>query len=243
MLSGENLPPAPSAPPRRSRRWLQWLAVALVVATGVFALRSLPLESSLRTFRAWIEEAGLLGQLAFAATYAVATLVPAPAASGLSLMAGALFGVVRGTLLVVAGATAGATVAFTLARTILRRRVEAMVARRPAFSSIDRAVSREGGKIVFLVRLSPIFPFTFVNYAFGVTGVRMPAYVMATLFGIIPGAAAFAWIGSAAASAAGEESSTLRLTLQIAGAAATLAVSVVLAKIARDAIRRSSEEV
>ena len=236
MLSGENLPPAPPIP--RSRRLaglLKWIALAVLAGAVILALRLLPLESSLRDFRDWVDQAGALGHLVFVVTYALATLVPAPAASALSLMAGALFGVVRGTLLVVAGATIGATMAFTLARTILRNRVQSMVQRRPAFSSIDRAVSREGGKIVFLVRLSPIFPFTFVNYAFGVTGVGLTPYVIATLLGIIPGAAAFAWIGSATATAAAGDGSTLRLVFQIVGAIATLAVSILLARIARSA--------
>ncbi len=92
---------------------------------------------------------------------------------------------------------------------------------------------------MFLTRLSPIFPFTYINYAFGLTGVRAVTYTIATFLGIIPGTLAFVYIGFAAATAAAGETSRLKLGLQVAGAIATLAVSVFVARLAKKEIEKS----
>src|SRR5205823_10583594 len=101
--------------------------------------------------------------------YAICVVFFVPA-SILTLGAGAIFGLVPGTLVVIAGATLGATLAFILARTVMRRRIEKMTEGNAKFAALDKAIAREGAKIVLLVRLSPLFPFTYINYAFGLTG-------------------------------------------------------------------------
>src|SRR5690606_28498352 len=106
--------------------------------------------------------------------------------SALTLGAGALFGVFWGTVYASTGATLGATCAFLIGRYLARDWVAARIARRPAFVAIDRAVAEEGWKIVGLTRLSPIFPFVLLNYAFGLTRVSLRDYVFASWLGMLP---------------------------------------------------------
>jgi uncharacterized membrane protein YdjX (TVP38/TMEM64 family) len=204
----------------------------------VVAIRLLPAGLWIQQFQTSIRGYGALGYLLYALVYAACCVLFIPA-SILTLGAGAIFGIVPGALVVIAGATLGAILSFLLARTILRGRVEAMTAGNARFRALDRAIARAGAKIVFLIRLSPIFPFTYVNYAFGLTAVRLLPYSIATLAGIVPGTLAYVYIGYAAASAATGGGSTTRAVVQIAGAAAALVATIAVARIATKAIRQT----
>ena len=99
---------------------------------------------------------------------------------------------------------------------------------------------------MFLVRLAPVFPFTYINYAFGLTGISASPYVLATFFGMIPGTFAFVYLGTAAA-AAGAAATTgdvdaTRTAIQVAGAIAALVATVFVARIATRAIRNAGVE-
>jgi uncharacterized membrane protein YdjX (TVP38/TMEM64 family) len=98
--------------------------------------------------------------------------------------AGLAYGVVTGSFLVWLSASLGATVAFLLGRTVARDAIARRVETNAKFASIDRAVGREGLKIVFLTRLSPAFPFVLLNYAYGLTTVSLRDYVLGTTLGI-----------------------------------------------------------
>lgn len=217
------------------------VAVVLLVIGAIVAVRFLPIAAWIEGLRTYARDAGVVGYLVFGAVYALACLVPSPAPTILTGVAGATFGVVRGTIVVVIGATIGAAIAFALARTAMRSRIEQRVHRSPRFAALDRAIARGGAKIVFLTRLSPIFPFTWINYAYGVTRVRAVAYIVATLLGIIPGTVAFVYIGAAAATAASGTSSTVKIALQVVGAIATVAVAVIIARIAKREMEESAE--
>jgi len=180
----------------------------------------------------YVRGLGALGYVVYTLGYAVIGLfVPA---SVLTIGAGALFGVIGGTIVVVIGATLTATLAFLLARTVLRKRIEGWVARNPKFVAVDRAIAREGSKIVVLVRLAAVFPFLFVNYAFGLTGIRLVPYVVATFIGILPGAIAFVYLGAAGAAAATQ--SRTRTIFMIAGVVIAFAVSIYVGRIAKRAL-------
>ena len=183
-------------------------------------------------FLDYVRGLGALGYVVYTLGYAVIGLfVPA---SVLTIGAGALFGVIGGTIVVVIGATLTATLAFLLARTVLRKRIEGWVARNPKFVAVDRAIAREGSKIVVLVRLAAVFPFLFVNYAFGLTGIRLVPYVVATFIGILPGAIAFVYLGAAGAAAATQ--SRTRTIFMIAGVVIAFAVSIYVGRIAKRAL-------
>jgi len=189
----------------------------------------------LRDFQSWVAHLGALGYVVYTLGYGIAgVFFPA---SILTLGAGALFGVVGGTIVVAFGATIAAALAFLLARTILRKRVEAMAAKNPKFRAVDRAIASEGPKIVVLIRLSAIFPFLFVNYAFGLTGIRFVPYVVATFFGILPTTVAFVYLGAAGAAVATQQNARSLITL--IGALIAIGVSVYVGRIAARAIRKA----
>lgn len=192
----------------------------------------------MQQFINFVRGLGALGYLVYTLGYAVIGLVVP--ASVLTIGAGALFGIVGGSIVVAIGATLAATIAFLLARTILRKRIERMVARNPKFAAIDRAIAREGAKIVILVRLAAVFPFLFVNYAFGLTGIGTLKYIGATFIGILPGVIAFVYLGAAAADAA--TASRTKLIFTIVGAVIAVAVSIYVGRLAKRALLHNQLE-
>lgn len=211
-------------------------AISLVVIAAVIVLfRVLPVAEWLRQFQAYIRGVGPIGYVIYAVVYAICVTLLVPA-SILTLGAGAIFGLLAGTIVVVCGATLGATMAFLLARTVLRHRVEAMTANNPRYRALDRAIAREGAKIVLLIRLAPVFPFTFVNYAFGLTGIQLLPYVIATFIGMIPASFAFVYLGSAAADVATGQA---QKAIYIGGAIIALIASLFVARVATRAIKRA----
>lgn len=214
---------------------VQFVVAALILAAIIAALRFLPVGPWFRRFQLYVHGMGMAGYVVYALVYAVAGLFfPA---SILTLGAGALFGVVGGSIVVAVGATLAATIAFILARTILRKRIERVAAANAKFHAVDQAIAREGVKIVFLVRLSAVFPFLFINYAFGLTGIRLVPYVVTTFLGILPLTVAFVYLGAAGV-AAGTQS-TAKTAITVAGALIALVVSIFVARLANSAIRRA----
>ena len=210
----------------------------LVIAAIVMAWHFLPVSQWLRAFQAYVKNLGALGYVVYTIVYAICVVAFIPA-SILTLGAGAIFGFVGGTIVVVIGATIGATLAFLLARTVMRRRIEKMTASNAKFRALDRAIANEGMKIVFLVRLAVVFPFTWVNYAFGLTAIPLWRYVLATFLGIIPATAAFVFASSAAAKAATGETSNITKIVYISGGVIAIIVSVLIGRIATRAIKRA----
>jgi uncharacterized membrane protein YdjX (TVP38/TMEM64 family) len=222
--------------------------VAGLAALGSFILlvRLLPIGPWLKAFQAWARGLGLAGLALYALIYAVCTVLFVPG-SVLTLGAGAIYGLWLGTAVVLVGANLGAFFAFLLARTLLRRRVESMTAGNAKFRALDRAIGQEGGRIVFLVRLAPVFPFNFVNYAFGLTGVKTAAYVLATLAGMVPGTFAYVYLGAVGATAAqaagpAPEVGGTKLLINLAGAVIALVATVFVARVASRAIKKAGVE-
>lgn len=218
----------------RSSRLARGAALAALAVALVFAWRFLPLQQWFSQFQEAVRNAGPWGPALYAAAYALCAVLFIPA-TVLSLGAGALFGPVLGTGVVLAGASAAAAASFAIARLALRERVRLALSRNRRFLALDRAIAREGARIVLLVRLSPVFPFTWVNYAFGVTGVDARAYVLATIAGMLPGIIAIVYLGHAAGSLT-RDLSPIQMAFRVIGALATLAVVVVVGRIARRAM-------
>ncbi|WP_414551247.1 TVP38/TMEM64 family protein [Anabaena sp. CCY 0017] len=194
----------------------------------------------LRNALQWIDGLGAVGALAFILLYIVATVAFLPG-SILTLGAGVVFGVVMGSLYVFIGATIGATAAFLVGRYLARGWVAQKIAGNNKFRAIDEAVGREGLKIVLLTRLSPIFPFNLLNYAYGVTGVSLKDYFLGSV-GMIPGTIMYVYIGSLAGNIAtiGTEAQPdnpgVQWAIRIIGFIATVAVTVYVTKVARKAL-------
>ncbi|HYW21129.1 MAG TPA: TVP38/TMEM64 family protein [Nodularia sp. (in: cyanobacteria)] len=197
-------------------------------------------QLSLRNALQWIDRLGAVGALAFILLYIVATVAFLPG-SILTLGAGVVFGVVMGSLYVFIGATIGATAAFLVGRYLARGWVAQKIAANQKFRAIDEAVGKEGLKIVLLTRLSPIFPFNLLNYAYGVTQVSLKDYFLGSV-GMIPGTIMYVYIGSLAGNIAtiGTDSQPdnpgVQWAMRIIGFIATVAVTVYVTKVARKAL-------
>ncbi|KAJ1459337.1 snare associated Golgi protein-domain-containing protein [Pelagophyceae sp. CCMP2097] len=143
-------------------------------------------QALLATLSAKVEELGPYGPLYFAGVYVAAEVLALPAVP-LTASAGYLFGAVQGTALVLCSATVAAGVSFWVGRTLLRGWVEGIAGDSAQFAAIDKAVRKEGFKVVLLLRLSPIFPFALSSYLYGLTAVEFGPYLLATLLGFAPG--------------------------------------------------------
>ncbi|MEG5065508.1 TVP38/TMEM64 family protein [Microcoleus sp. B3-A4] len=228
---GENPPP--------SNRWKLilgiGLAVALIAATRFFNFQGI-LKNALES----IASLGPWGPAAFILIYIVATVLFIPG-SLLTLGSGVLFGVVGGSVCVSIGSILGATCAFLTGRYLTRDWVSKQIEGNQKFKAIDSAVASEGWKIVLLTRLSPIFPFNLLNYAFGVTQVSLKDYFLASWIGMIPGTVMYVYIGSLAGSLAalgsqGRSRTAAEWTLYAIGLLATIALTVYATRLAKKAL-------
>jgi uncharacterized membrane protein YdjX (TVP38/TMEM64 family) len=175
-----------------------WVRIAVgLVVLGVLVVVGRQLGGALPRFAAWVESLGAWGPVVFVLGYAVAVVAFVPG-SLLTLAAGAIFGVLWGVVWVFIAAVLGSAAAFLIARYVARDAVARRLAANPRFAAVDRAVGREGRKIVFLLRLSPLFPFTLLNYALGLTTVRFADYLLAAV-GMIPARSSTSTTGSSRA--------------------------------------------
>ena len=222
---------------RSSFRW-KWLlyvgaAVALIVAAKYFHVQDL-----LKRALDWVGQIGPWGPVIFIGLYVVATVLFVPG-SVLTLGAGAVFGVVWGSVYVSIAATLGATCAFLVGRYLARDAIAHKIEGNERFAAIDKAVANEGWKIVGLTRLSPVFPFTLLNYAFGITRVKLGHYVLASWIGMMPGTVMYVYLGSLAKAATGERTRTpSEWALYGVGLLATVVVTIFVTRIAKQALAK-----
>ncbi len=214
-----------------------------VAALALLVLLARRLGGYIPVFADWVDGLGPLGPVVFVAGYAIATVAFVPG-SLLTLAGGAIFGLAKGTLTVFVGASLGAIAAFLVSRYVARGAIERRLAG-SRFAALDRAIEKEGRKIVFLLRLSPVFPFVFLNYALGLTRVRLLDYALAC-FGMLPGTLLYVYYGKVvgdvaalAAGAAAERGAAHYVVLAL-GLVATLVVTTVVTRIAQRALRESA---
>lgn len=226
---------------------LRPLAAVLVVGLLFIAGNIFDIQTGLDGTLHAIEGLGIVGYAVFFAMYVVACVLLVPG-SILTLGAGAVYGVVSGSILVSVSSTAGATVAFLVGRYLARGWVAGRIEGNAKFEAIDNAVGVEGWKIVGLTRLSPVFPFALLNYAYGLTNVRLRDYIIASWIGMLPGTVMYVYVGSLAkslsefgAARAGSERSPLQWTLYAVGLLATVGVCVFVTRIARGVLGRKIE--
>lgn len=224
---------------------LKYLGIIVLIAALVASTRFINFQDLLTNTLQWIDSLGASAAIVFMLIYMVATVLFFPA-SILTLGAGVVFGVILGSLYVFIGASIGASLAFLVGRYVARGWVEKQIEGNPKFKSIDQAVGKEGVKIVLLTRLSPIFPFNLLNYAYGLTKVTFRDYVIGTL-GILPGTIMFVYVGSLAKNLAAlgseevAEPSVIQWAIRIIGFLATVAVTIYVTKIARKALNEKVE--
>ena len=223
--------------------------LALIVVGGAAvaaAVYWLPLAEWTTQLAERARGTGAVGVVLFLTAYVVSTVAFLPG-SILTLAAGFAYGPLWGIAIASPASVIGSTCAFLLGRTLLRGWAEARVGASARVRAIDAAVSREGFKIVFLLRLSPIIPFNALNYALSLSKVSVRTYVLASFLGMLPGTAFWVYLGSLAPAAAelssaGEGGGTLRTVLYVGGLAATAAAAFVGARAARRALNAELQE-
>jgi uncharacterized membrane protein YdjX (TVP38/TMEM64 family) len=210
------------------------LALILVAALGlVVAARLLPIGEWLGGFQRWVADQGAWGGVLYGIAYTAAALLFVPG-SVLTLGAGALFGVVWGTVIVSLASTAAAAAAFLIARYLARARVARAAARNRTFGAIDRGIGRRGWKVVALLRLSPLVPFSLSNYLYGLTPVAFGPYVLASWIAMLPATVLYVSLGAAGrAAASGATRGPLEWTLLGVGLLATVLVTFMVSRAAR----------
>ncbi len=220
---------------------LRIIVVALVIVGLFVAGIVFDLARYLRLALDWVVGLGAVGVIVFIALY-IGTAVLLIPGSILTLGAGAVYGILWGTIWVSIASTLAATVAFLLGRYLLRDWVSSKLARSKNLAAIDDAIGREGGKIVFFLRLSPLFPYSVSNYIYSLTKVKLSHYILASWAGMLPGTLMYVYIGSLAntlaqVGAGGRETTVLEWVLRGVGLVATVFVTIYVTRLAKKAIK------
>lgn len=238
------------------RRWVKPVVSLLVVGTMFAAWMVLPVKALLQHMLEGLAGLGGVGLVILAVIYVVACVLLVP---GLVLTLGAgflsaavwpnqpLLAILFATIAVSLGSVAGAGAAFLLGRTLAREWVDNKVRANEKFRAIDEAVGRMGFKMVFLVRLSPVFPFNLLNYALGLTKVTFRSYFFASWIGMLPMTIVYVYIGSVAQSitalAADKAETTLaQKVLWWGGLIVTIVVVGLVTRVARQALKQAMSE-
>jgi uncharacterized membrane protein YdjX (TVP38/TMEM64 family) len=220
----------------------------LVVLLGAGAaiglgLVFLPVKQYLKDFVEWVQGLGPWGPVVLGAAYIPACLFFIPG-SLITLGAGFSFGIFVGTVAVSVGSILGASAAFWVGRTLARGWIEKKVSNHPKFRAIDQAVGEQGFKIVLLTRLSPVFPFTLLNYAFGLTRVSFRDYFLASWIGMLPGTILYVYLGTTImnlteAAAGTTEKSTAQQVFFYLGLVVTVVVTIFVTRLAKKALDKA----
>jgi len=220
-----------------------WAAIVAALITGIVLL---PIKDWLIAGLEWTQGLGVWGPVFVVFFYIVACVLLLPG-SVLTLGAGFLFKLFKGTITVSIASTLGACAAFLVGRTIARNWIAGKVAKNSKFAAIDEAVAQQGFKIVLLTRLSPVFPFNLLNYAFGLTKISFWKYALGSWIGMLPGTVMYVYFGAGLRSladvAAGnvEKGEAGRVFFWL-GLIATIAVTLFVTHIARKALRQAVKQ-
>ncbi|MGB7443386.1 MAG: TVP38/TMEM64 family protein [Coleofasciculaceae cyanobacterium] len=180
---------------RTTKKMVTFCLLAAIVAILIIVqAKYFNIQEILTQALEWVDGLGSWGPVAFVILYNLATVLFLPGAI-LTLGGGVIFGVIWGSIYVFIASTLGATCAFLIGRYLSRHWVTRQIKGNSKFKAINQAVAKEGLKVVFLTRLSPIFPFNLLNYAFGVTQVSLRDYFLGST-GMIPGTVMYVYLGS-----------------------------------------------
>lgn len=222
------------------RRWAKLGGGIAVASLVVDVALMLPVTQWASQLVAWMRDAGAVGVLGYAVVYMGAAVLLLPGAA-LTAAAGLVYGPWHGLVLVSPVSVAAAVVAFVLGRTTLRGWIRKRTDTDPRFRAIDRAIGRHGLKLVILLRLSPLFPFSVMNYALGLTSVSLRHYLVGSFVGMLPGTFLYVYIGSlvgdlTALSQHQAGAETAQQVVSLLGLLATITVTVYVTRLARRAL-------
>lgn len=218
------------------RRRGRWIAIALMLVAGGVLLGALPITEWIEAARGVFEPLGAWGPLLYALGYGVAATLLVPAAP-LQIGAGLLFGLGWGIAAALLGGWTAIALAFLVGRRLARDRVQAVLDRRPRARAVEEVISEGGARMVVLLRLSPLLPFSLHNHVYGVTRIAFWRYWPAACLAVAPGTAMWAYtgyLGAAAGQSLGEgDASAWKWALRGLGLVATVVVTVLLARRAK----------
>lgn len=221
------------------KHW-RWIALGMGLVLLSIAASFLPVGAWLKSFTGYFRHLGVPGAFIYIGIYAIAAVLFLPGAI-FTIAAGLIYGIVGGTAVALTGATIGASLAFLVARYLLRRHIEHYAENNQKFGAIDKAIGKQGWKIVGLLRLSPLIPFNVSNYFYGVTSVGFWPYVLASGIGMFPGTLLFAYLGAIGQASLGgggkKGHSPLEWTFLAIGLLATIGVSVFVSRLAKKALK------
>lgn len=223
------------------KKYGKWIVVILVIVALSVLSAILPVKVWIREFIGWVQHLGAVGIVVFIIAYAVATVLFLPGWI-FTVSAGLIYGVFAGTAIALTGAVIGASIAFLVARYLLRRNIEEITKKNPRFAAIDDAIGKNGWKIVGLLRLSPLIPFNLSNYFYGITSISFRAYLLVSAVGMIPGTLLYAYlgaIGQAGVAGGSSQRSIWQYVVLGIGLIATIAVTILVSRIARNALKKS----
>ena len=222
------------------KKYWKWIALGLALILISVAISFLPVGQWVKSFTDWVRHLGLAGAFVFIGVYALAAVLFLPGAI-FTIAAGLVYGIVGGTAVALVGATLGAGLAFLAGRYLLRQRIENAFKKNKKFAAIDRAIGKQGWKIVGLLRLSPLIAFNVSNYFYGVTSIAFWPYLLASFIGIIPGTLLYAYLGAIGQAGLGgggkKGHSPLEWTFLGVGLLATIGVTVYVSRLAKKALQ------
>ncbi|MGE5361691.1 MAG: TVP38/TMEM64 family protein [Bacteroidales bacterium] len=229
--------------PAERLRPLTILLAALLVVVVLLVGRLVPVTAWITSLVVTIRGAGAAGVALFYLAYVAVGVLMLPGAL-MAMMAGFVYGPIAGLIVAWPASVLAGTCAFVLGRTVLRQRVQRMTRGWRRTQAFDRAVSREGLKLVILLRASPLAPFTVLNYAFGLSRISLRDFFVGSLIGEVPGVWLNVYVGSLVTTLAQlsmhqRRFTTPQLLIYAAGMVATAVAAFVIGRIATQALRRS----
>lgn len=214
------------------------IVIAALFVGLIAAARLLPVREWIQSLQDWVRGMGAAGMVIYGAIYVAAVVLFVPGIV-LTLGAGFLFGLGWGIVVVSAASTTAAALAFLIARYFARDSVDRIARKNPKFAAIDRAIGREGWKVVALLRLSPLVPFSLSNYLYGLTSVEFAPYVATSWAAMLPATVLYVYLGAAGRTIGQKtERSPWEWVLLGVGLAATAAVTVLLTRVAKRELAR-----
>lgn len=222
---------------------IRQLSLLAAIVGALLIVRSLPVDSGIEVLTQWVAGKGIWGPMVYGLVYVAAALLFIPG-SVLTLAAGAVFGLSVGTLVVSLSSTTAAALSFLIARHIARAKVEEKARGYPLFGAVDSAIGQAGWKMVALLRLSPLMPFSLGNYLYGLTAVPFWPYALASWVAMLPGTFMYVYfghIGSLALAGGDSQGGTGKMIMTAVGLVATVAVTFYVSRLANRAIKQQTQ--
>jgi len=212
------------------------LVIVSLLSLGKFVLSTIDIKTMFENAIKRIEGLGPLGYLYFSGIYILCEILMIPTLP-LVTSSGYLFNLIPGVLICLSSSTIAAGISFLLGKNILKKWMQKLIEGSSKWKTIDKAISKQGFKVILLLRLSPFFPFAIANYLYGLTSVDFASYLAATFMGYIPGTLGMVYAGYTSKVMTGSGGNKLPLYAYIAIGLAILLIGKQFATIATNMIK------